>query len=162
MLLRKLIAMLNTILTLIMSAFLMQAFGQKTEFSLSANSGLFSFSGQSASRTTFINYTESTNSGYANNPYGSMNALCYGLSVNLKRVTKKKFLLGFDLGYENLRSKVAVTEISDYTGTSNNMVDASGKTFLNNHFINLYPYWGYRFTTQKLNTDLTGGFDIAY
>src|SRR5271163_2326147 len=84
------------------------SFAQKTETSLSFNSGLFSFSGQSAQGATFIDYYAATKSGYTNNPYGSRNALCYGFSFQHKRITSWNFIIGYDCGYEVLRSKIAI------------------------------------------------------
>ena len=51
------------------------SYGQKTEFSIAFNSGLFSFAGQSAEKETFINYNSVKNSSYTNNPYGAENSL---------------------------------------------------------------------------------------
>jgi hypothetical protein len=149
-------------LTLLVTLFLTNVFGQKTEFRIAFNSGLFSFSGQSAEKYSQINFSDQTKSGYTNNPYGSMIGICYGLSGNVKRITKKNLNLGLDLGFETLRSKVNITTISGYTGTSTYEYTASGQTFLNYNFINLYPYIGHRFNVRKVFLDIVGGFDIAY
>lgn len=154
--------MLKTFLTFLLVLFLTNVLGQKTEFRLAFNSGLFSFSGQSAEKYSQINFSNPTNSGYTNNPYGSMAGICYGLSGNLKKVTKKKLDLGLDLGFETLRSKVNITAISGYTGTSTYEYTASGQTFLNYNFINLFPYIGHRFDIRNVSMDIVGGFDIAY
>jgi len=92
--------------------------GQKTEIKGALNSGLFSFSGLTARGTTSINWDDQTNSGYTNGVYGSKCALCYGISINLNRVTKRNFLFGIDLGYETLRSKMNIDRIDGYTGNS--------------------------------------------
>ena len=154
--------MQKTFLTLLTVLFLANAFGQKTEFRIAFNSGLFSFSGQSAEKYSQINFSNSTNSGYTNNPYGSMVGLCYGLSGNLKRVAKKNLVLGLDIGHETLRSKINISTISGYTGTSTYEYTATGQTFLNYNFINLFPYIGQRFNIRKVSFDIVGGFDIAY
>jgi hypothetical protein len=149
-------------LTFISFLFLTNIFGQKTEFSVSLNSGLFKFTGQSAVRNSFINYSNSTNNGYTNNPYGSNVGLCYGLSANLKRVTKYNLILGFDVGLETLRSKVFIDRISGFTGTSTYEYPATGKSFLNNDFVNIYPSIGYRINLNQISLDINGGFDLAY
>jgi hypothetical protein len=149
-------------LTFISLLFLTNIFGQKTEFRISLNSGLFKFAGQSAVKNSFINYSNSTNNGYTNNPYGSNVGLCYGLSGNLKRVTKYSLILGFDVGLETLRSKVLIDRISGFTGTSTYEYPATGRTFLNNDFVNFYPSIGYRLNLKKLSFDIGGGFDLAY
>ncbi|MDZ7934653.1 MAG: hypothetical protein U5M51_06775 [Emticicia sp.] len=154
--------MQKTFLTLLLALFLTNIFGQKTEFKLTLNSGLFSFNGQSSDKNSQINFSNLTNSGYTNNPYGSMRGICYGLSGNLKRVTKKNLDIGLDLGFETLRSKVNITSINDYIGTSTYEYTASGQTFLNSNFINLFPYIGQRFNIRKLSLDIVGGLEIAY
>ena len=153
--------MQKTLLTLTALLFLTNTFGQKTEYRISLNSGLFSLAGKSAESTSFINYDNFINSGYTNDPFGSDAALCYGLSADLKRVFKKDLVIGFDLGYENLRSKTLINEIVFYPGNPT-PYGASGKTFLNYSFINLYPYIGHRFSAKKFIFDITGGVDVGY
>ena len=154
--------MQKTFLTLLLALFLTNVFGQKTEFRIAFNSGLFSFSGQSAEKYSQINFSDQTKSGYTNNPYGSKGGICYGLSGNVKRITKKNLNLGFDLGFETLRSKVNITAINGNSGTSTYEYSASGQTFLNYDFINLFPYIGQRLYIRKVSLDIVGGFDIAY
>jgi len=138
------------------------SYGQKTEFSIAFNSGLFSFTGQSAEKETFINYNSVKNSSYTNNPYGAENGLCYGLSANIKRVNKNNFVFGFDLGYEILRSKIQVNSVVDYSGMVNYTFDVTGQTFLNANFINLNPQIGYRLSVKQVSIDLLTGFDVAF
>ena len=77
--------------------FILTAHGQKNEYSLSLNSGLFSFGGNYAVNTTFINLAASPySSGYTNNPYGTKNGIAIGLSGNFKHLTKQNFIFGFD------------------------------------------------------------------
>jgi hypothetical protein len=137
-------------------------FGQKTELSIGLNSGLFSFSGKSAEKISSINFDDKTNSGYTNNPYGSEVGLCYGISGNVKRVTKSTFIIGFDLGYETLRSKIAIDKINGFTGSSTYQSSAIGKTFLNFNTINLHPFLGKRFNAKNISFDLLAGLDFAY
>jgi hypothetical protein len=152
-------------ITLLACAFLLvvlSAFSQNTEVSIVLNSGLFSFTGESAEATTSINYSDQTGKGYTNNPYGSRSGLSYGLSANLKRVTKLNIIAGVDLGYEILRSRVSIAFIDGYTGTSTYRLDATGSTYLNSRCINLNPFLGYRVAVGKVNFDMTGGFDFAF
>jgi hypothetical protein len=153
---KKLILTITALLTLTI------AHGQKTEYRISLNSGLFSFAGQSAGETSFINFNDQTKSGYTNNPYGSKNGLCYGVSGNIQRVTKRNFILGFDLGYEILRSKISIVGIDGSTETSTYSYSATGQTFLNNKFMNIHPFFGYRIIEKPIILDITGGIDYAY
>ncbi len=140
---------------------LITALGQKTEYRIAFNSGLFSFSGKSAETESFINYSPPISS-YTNNPYGSKNGLCYGISANLKRISKNNLVLGVDLGYEILRSKIKVNLIDDNSGIVDYNYNASGKTFLNFGFVNIYPQLGYRLIKNNVSVDLLAGFDLAF
>lgn len=155
--------MKKTVSTLLFLFFLTFTYAQKTEYGISLNSGLFSFAGDLAQTTTFISYNTTTNLAYTINPLGSKSGLSYGISANLKQITKKNLVLGFDFGYEILRSKISINSvwISDETSASV-YYDATGQTFLNNEFINLFPQIGYRFNTKKFYFDLVLGSDIAF
>ena len=155
--------MKNLILTITALLTLTIARGQKTEYRISLNSGLFSFAGRSASETSFINFfNDHTKSGYTNNPYGSKDGLCYGMSGNIQRVTKRNFILGMDLGYEILRSKISIVGVSGYTGTSTFEYSATGQTFLNYNFMNINPFFGYRIIEKPIILDITGRIDVAH
>ncbi len=140
----------------IFSLSLTSSIAQKTETSILFNTGLFSFAGSSAYNSTFVNYDKTTNLGYANNPYGSRNGLCYGFSFQKKRITKWNFIYGFDLGYEILRSKVSINGIY-----SDSFYSAKGKTILNFGFVNFYPFIGFRINTGNISFDISGGFELA-
>lgn len=150
---KKLLLTIGTLLTLIL------AHGQKTEYRISLNSGLFSFAGPDAGETTFITFNDQTQWAYTNNPYGSKGGLSYGFSANVQRVTKQHFILGLDFGYEILRSKVSIYGIA---GTEFDGLSAEGQTYLNSDFTNVYPFLGYRIIDKTITLDLTGGIDIAH
>ena len=157
-----LLLMKKLLLLLVFFLVFSNSFAQKTELRIALNSGLFSFTGESAQSNTSINYSDQNNSGYTNNPYGSKSELSYGLSGNVRRVTKKYFILGLDLGYERLSGKITINKINGFTGNSTYQYDASGKTHLNFHVINLNPYLGHRFNFKQISLDATGGFDVGY
>jgi hypothetical protein len=152
---------MKTFFTLVTVLIFSNVFAQKTEYKIAFNSGLFSFSGPSSEAVTFINYNRNLNSAYTNNPYGSQQGLCYGISGNLERVSKRNFIYGIDMGYERLRSKIYINGVSDYDGTTTYQYNANGKTFQNLNFINLEPFAGYRFAWEQLNFDLAGGIDLG-
>jgi hypothetical protein len=133
---------------------------QETKFGISLNSGLFSFAGRSATSTSAINSTANLPN-YTNNPYGSRVGWCDGLSVEVRRVTRRRLLLGVSLGYEALRSRLDVTSVN-ISGVDYYSVSAHGHTMLTSQFINLFPSIGYRFLPGKLTVDLTGGLDLGY
>lgn len=112
--------------------------------------------------TTFINLSSSPySSGYTNNPYGTKNGLCIGLSGDFRHLTKGNFISGVDFGFETLKSKVNIDQVYD-TWASLNYENATGKTYLNYHFMNLFPYIGKRINLNELSVDLTGGIDVGY
>lgn len=132
---------------------------QKTELRISLDSGLSSFGGKSAESSSFILSSETIGYNYTNNPYGSKNALAYGVSLNLRRVTKVNFIYGLGIGYENLRSKTSVTSVFKYEEEV--AVPVSGETFMDISTINVNPFAGYRFNADKFPIDLVAGFDFA-
>lgn len=149
------------LITLLSGFFFANSFAQKTETRISFNSGLFSFTGQSAQSATFINYDDATKSGYTNNSYGSKKALCYGFSFQRKRIASWNFIIGYDAGYEVLRSKISINQIAGYDSNSNSSYAASGKSFSNFAFVNFFPYIGYRIKAKNISLDITGGFELA-
>jgi hypothetical protein len=154
--------MKQILLTFTFIFFLSNLLGQKTELNGALNSGLFSFSGLTARGTTSINWDDRTNSGYTNGVYGSKSALCYGISFNLNRVTKRNFLFGTDLGFETLRSKISIDRIDGYTGNSTYQYSATGKAFLISGCLNFNPFLGYRITSDNISFDLTSGIEVGY
>lgn len=137
-------------------------YGQKTELRASLNSGLFSFTGKSSAKVSQVNLDNQSNSGYTNNPYGSKNGLCYGVSLTLKRVTKNSIIYGVDFGYETLRSKISLNAVNGFDGISTFQKETSGETFLNYNSLNLNPFGGYRFNIKEFPLDLVCGFDVGY
>ncbi len=137
------------------------AYGQSTEVGINLNSGLFSFVGESATSSSWINFNTQEEDGYTNTPYGSRGGLSYGISANVTQVYQSNFIIGADLGYEMLRSKVKITRVSANTG-GNSPIAADGRTYLNNSFINLFPKIGYRLTLANMAIDFSAGMDVAY
>lgn len=144
--------------------FTFKAAGQHTEFGISLNSGLFSFRGPSAEKVSFLNISQSPEATiyYTNNPYGSKNALLYGLSINVQRITKKNIIFGTELGYENLRSKISIDKVFYNDDVNDKIITVSGETIFSHSFINLNPYVGYRIILNKYSLDFNTGFDLGY
>ncbi|KRB55844.1 outer membrane beta-barrel protein [Flavobacterium sp. Root186] len=150
--------MKKVVLLAIAFIFFSNSYAQKTELRVSLDSGLSAFSGQSAESSSYMSFSNFTGSGYTNNPYGSKNALSYGVSLNLKRVTKVNFIYGIGVGYEDLRSKTSLTNVFN---DGSEAIPVSGETFMNVNTINVNPFAGYRFNADKFPIDLAAGFDIA-
>jgi len=131
------------------------SYAQKTEVSLALNSGLFYFSGSGAGNTSFFNYNATNNIGYVNNPWGTDATISYGLSGEVKYLTKSGFLVNADLGIELLRNR---KDLLPQDGTSN----FNGESYLTQTFLNLYPSLGYRLNSNQVSIDLLLGMDLAY
>ncbi len=125
---------------------------QSWELNGNINSGLFFFGGESAEKNTIY-------VGRLNTPYGKRGGLSWGVSADLKRVSKTDFLYGLNLGFEVLRSRIKVTEDRLYDDVFSEINESA---YLNNSFVNTYPYFGKRFKLPNSELDLTAGFDIAY
>ncbi len=141
------------------------SFAQKTEVFLSLNSGLFSFAGPSAVRTSQINANYQISdplsksvTGYTNSTAGSLSGFSYGISSRIQQVTRGNFIVGAGIGYEDLRSKVLIDEVS----ASPTSETATGKSILSNRFVNASPYLGYRIKMKQVSLDLTAGLDVGY
>ncbi|TWI95931.1 outer membrane protein with beta-barrel domain [Mucilaginibacter frigoritolerans] len=153
-----------------------QLHAQKFELSFQANSGLFHYSGNSASSTSVIIQNGTTpKQNYTNNPYGNKNAFSYGADVQAQYVSKGGFITGIQAGYNILRSKTNITSVFPlefeleesvlnplYYAPFNPSLPAKGSTILQDQFINLNPYIGYRIKTKKINIDLMPGIDIGF
>ena len=150
-------------------------YAQKLEVSVQANTGLFHFSGASATATTMVLQGSATGDpqNRANDPYGSKNGFSYGGSVQAQLVSKGGFIVGLQGGYELLRSKANVDRyypIPPLTATTALLpiaavdwsIPVTGHVALQNQTINLNPYIGYRFKLNKVKLDIMPGMDIGF
>ena len=139
-------------------AFSTSIFGQKMEIRGVLNSGLMSFTGVGADDVTFMNANGIGQNAFVNSPLGSKNGICYGLSVDVRRVTKPRIVIGLEVGVEVLRSKVSINGINGVGVRLN----ASGSSNSIHNFLVAQPYLGYRFKAAGFNIDWTIGLDVAY
>ncbi|WP_018477388.1 outer membrane beta-barrel protein [Pontibacter roseus] len=140
------------------------AYGQKVETSVFLNSGLSRFGGESADKTTSVSiYSSGTPTYYNNNPYGSRFALTYGGGLQVQLVASKGFLLGTQVSFEQLRSRVEIDVVhGQWTWSSSTSHAADGASQMKANFVNLQPYLGWRVMgNDKLDVDLTMGTDVG-
>lgn len=149
-------------------------FAQKLEVSVQATSGLFHFSGASATSTTMILQGSTTGDpmNRANNPYGNKNGFSYGGTIQAQLVSKGGFIIGLQGGYELLKSKVNANRYSPIPPPTQTeylplvAVDwtfpVTGHVNLQNQTINLNPYIGYRFQLSKVKLDILPGMDLGF
>jgi hypothetical protein len=131
--------------------------GQHTEFLIHLGSGVFSFGGSTATKSSRLFYYDKDNFS-SDNPYGRKSGFSYELGFQTQRLTKLNYLFGFQAGYESLSSKVKIDKL--WGGYNYEVSD--GKTILTHQFLNFHPYFGKRMILFKeVGTDLTLGLDIG-
>ena len=135
------------------------SFGQKKQITFQANSGLFSFGGESATSTSFINISDvGSISDYTNNPYGKNSGFSYGFGIQFQRLTSNSFIYGLQLSYESLSSKLTIDNAYGEITWS----VKEGKTILTNKFINLFPSVGQRIKLfNGIDSDFLFGLDLG-
>lgn len=91
-------------------------------------------------------------------PYGKASGFSYGLTGQWQYAGRKGLLVGFQLGYESLTSRLTVNQlVGDFRS-----IDVDGQGWLKNQYILLQPFAGKRFGTAKASLDVTAGVDLAY
>lgn len=154
--------MKQTIKILLLILTFTNGFSQKTELKICLNSGLFSFSGESAEANSQFNLFSNSNSGYTNNPYGTKSGFSYGLSLNLQRVNKVNLIIGVNSGFQANKSKIAINSVFGNDGTNTYQKSVTGKTFLINNSLFVNPFIGYRFEINIIPIDIVGGLNFDY
>jgi len=145
-------------------------FAQKIELSVQANSGLFHYSGKSATKQSFILEANPNSGNYTNNPYGNHNGFSYGGDLQAQFVSKGGLIIGVQGGYDVLKSRVDITGVMPYYNgailyyniAAPAPFSATGETYLKDKFINVSPYVGYRIKLAKIKFDLMPGFDLGF
>ena len=139
-------------------------FSQKTEFSVNAYSGLFSFRGNGAvANSRFQAYYYSPSNNYQTyNPHGKKSAFSYGFEGGISRNTKLNLLYGIAVAFEVLSSGVNIDSAVYYGDFAINQYDAAGSCKLANTFININPFFGKRFIRNKFTFDILAGLDLAF
>jgi len=137
-------------------------YGQKTNYIVQLNSGLFKFNGISVEGTEKINCNIIDEEGYTNNPYGNRPTLSYGISLGFTRIYKSNLRFGFDLSYEILKSKINIDGVWVYNNIINETVNAIGQTYLNFNFVNAYPSIGYQHLVSNINIYIDIGIEYGY
>jgi hypothetical protein len=153
---------LLSILILLLS--IQYSFGQKTEISFNAYSGLFSFRGVgSTSSSWIISYPFiNTPVKYTIDPYGKRSGFSYALEFQGQRLSKRKNIYGLGISFEALTSKVYISKIGVSGDPAYLEYSASGETKLKNTFVTLNPFVGHRYSFHKITFDLLTGFDFAF
>jgi hypothetical protein len=128
------------------------AAAQKTEYTAHFNTGLFSFAGNEQDEASFSNEI------YNSKPYGQKSGLSYGLGAQIQRVTESDLMIGIQAAYESLASKRRLREII----IDNVSHKVNARTILRTSFISVYPYFGNRFSVNKIPFDLSLGPDLGF
>jgi len=141
----------------------LNTYGQSTEIHFNAYSGLFSFRGDGATSTAWMNIEHMVRPfNITSNPYGNKSAFSYAFEIQGQRITKHKNIFGIGLSYEKLSSKVIIDTVFESGCFIYRLFPARGETSLKNSFITLNPYIGRRFSIGKMGFDVLAGIDLAY
>ncbi len=156
-----------TLLTLLSLFSLTQLYAQKFEVSLLANSGLFHYSGNGTTSASFINYAQPPFNSYPNYSFGNKNGFSYGAGIQAQYVAKCGFISGLQAGYDVLRSNADITAVDGavilpFLNTFSSSTPVKGSSVVQNEFINLNPFVGYRLPIEKINIDLLIGLDLPF
>ncbi len=130
-------------------------FGQRTEFSIQAGSGLFSYRGPNAVNETGIYFTDGF---YVSNPYGRASGLSYSLAGQIQHIAQSNWIYGMQTGYEQLTSCVAIASVTGYFGIP---MPITRRVDLQNTYLNVNPFVGKRFGNDQLCLDATVGLDAG-
>ncbi|NVO30432.1 hypothetical protein [Hymenobacter lapidiphilus] len=153
---------MKQLLLLILGLSAATAQAQSTEVTLHATSGYFSYRGAAVSGPTVITGSDAATEfpGFTSPPYGNRFTLSYGGAGQVQRVTAHQLVLGAQLGYEWLRSRVRI----DYLSTSpfsSRVVPATGHTTFTSRFINTHLFVGRRFGVKAVSLDATLGPELG-
>ncbi len=140
------------------------AYGQQLETRISVHSGVSRFGGQQAAQTTSVTrYGSGAQTYYNNNPYGSRYIPTYGGSLQVQLVTPAHFLLGAQVGFEQLRGSIRIDQVYGHPSSSSSLAQpADGSSTMMANYMNLQPYLGRRIGTEKFDLDITFGTDVGF
>jgi len=145
-------------LCILLSSFIsFNAFAQKTEFRVALNSGLSSYAGNDATDYSTFNINPTGQMSNVQNLYGTLKVLCFGVAAGVQYVNNKNFILGANIGFDQLRSKVLVEHKQSFECAA-----AQGYGFLSAQFLNFNPFLGYRLGGNNISFDLKCGIDLGY
>lgn len=137
-------------------------YGQRTEFSVQAGSGLFSYGGPgTVSETTLLQANGGELLPVLINPYGRSSGLSYNLTGQINRIAKSRFTYGTLAGYESLASRVAALLLL-YPIDYGPIIKRDGYAILRNQYLNLYPFVGKRLGNERVSVDATAGLDLGF
>ena len=146
----------------VLIAFSYPLLAQKTTIRVLPNLSLFSFAGKGVTKSTLALVNPRGGKSSVLTPFGSKYTPSYGITVDVRHITKDNFVEGVDFGLDILRSNVKIGGIENTTPSAIIISNASGDSYLTHQFLTLNPYYGYRFQTRGVNIEWTFGVDIAY
>jgi hypothetical protein len=129
-------------------------FGQdQYEYRFCLNSGMFNYTGKSATKSSYIVFDTGGDEPYTNNPYSSNQRLTFGFSIDDRFIFSNNFIIGAELGIQLYQSKVLINQYY-------NREFLSGRTYLNTWEETFFAYIGKRIEHKKIKLDFLLGFDF--
>lgn len=139
--------MRSFLLFILISLLSLSISGHTNEISILLSSGLFSYAGSGATGLSNAYFGNGQNLIF--NPYGGSSGFSYGFGIQSQRITKSKTIIGLQVSYESLSSKVQFNCLNGYSN-------------LSDQFLNFHPYWGKRIKLIKgISSDMTLGTDLG-
>lgn len=141
-----------------------QTFGQQVEYSGRATAGFAEFRGSNAASTTVVNYsTANAENSRAVNPFGEQLGAGGGLGLRVQHVAKIGFLTAFDLGYDVMQARTAVSYLNYSSAVVNYGRTATGTVHLYTQCATAFGGAGWRLGQgSKLQLDALVGPELAY
>ena len=143
-------------LCLLLALITIEVKAQSFEISGQVNTGVSHYVGAGTVSSTFLNVDPQTHTGYPNGD-GNRNAVIFGADIQWQYTAKSNFILGLQTGYEALGSKIGINSV--FNEGANEPATGTFTDHLN--YINLNPYFGYRFKLNKVKLDIMPGLDFA-
>ncbi|HEV7349311.1 hypothetical protein [Telluribacter sp.] len=151
--------MKNLLLVLLLHLPLAVCYGQKTEISIQASSGLSFYGGQSATSTPTVFINDVGPPFYqVSSPYSNKSDLPYGFAVQVQRVSSKNLLFGLRLGYDTFST---ISHFDSYGAMGGRSSVENGTIQLQNNLIYANPYLGYRLGINTIHLDVVAGINAG-
>lgn len=143
---------------------LTKSYSQKNELKICLNSGLYSFRGDASAGKTYLQFVNYPPIVFIStvNPYGTKSGLSSGVSVSFQRVLKENIIFGINAGYQSNKSKILIDKVAIDESPNIKIKEVDGQSYATNNSILAYPFFGYRFETNKIPIDFLAGINFDY
>lgn len=154
--------MKNRLLALPVLLLATQAFGQQVEYSGRASASFSNFRGTNATSSSVVNYnTSDLGSSSTLNPYGKHLGAGFGASGRVQHVGKAGLLTAFDLGYDFMQARTAISSVNYNNSVAGYSRPTSATTHLYTQTVSAFASVGWRLRGKALALDALVGPELA-